>query len=344
MKFTRIFGIVLGLHVMIISIILVQPGCQTTPDRADAADPQPAARVAETEPEGAVHPDFNAGLVAERRRPGDRQPPRRPDRPVESRDLEAGRTDVLEPLRPASPEPDDLDEPVSTYTVQRGDTLSGIARSRGVRLSDLLQLNDLTRESTIYVGQELRVPKAPEGEYERDQEGVGYEVRSGDTISHIARRHSVSVNAIREANNLRDDTIYVGQQLIIPGASAAAPPPDDVRRERERAPERVPDEGMIYEVRAGDTLGRIARRHGVSVSELRAANNIRGDMIRIGQKLRIPGVDTDPEEPAETVEEPPVMRQVPVERDEIPTLLDLERLSPLDDEEIPLVPVDDDDQ
>lgn len=47
-------------------------------------------------------------------------------------------------------------------------------------------------------------------------------------------------------------------------------------------------EGLVYTVKRGDTLSAIARQHGVSIKEIQAANGLRGDLIKIGQKLRIP--------------------------------------------------------
>jgi N-acetylmuramoyl-L-alanine amidase len=102
-----------------------------------------------------------------------------------------------------------------------------------------------------------------------------YVVARGDSLSMIAQRHNVSLTQLRAANNLRGDTIQVGQRLSIPGAGpmtiASAPP--------------VVSEHIISR---GETLSGIAQRYQVSVSRLREANNLRNDTIRVGQVLVIP--------------------------------------------------------
>jgi membrane-bound lytic murein transglycosylase D len=97
-----------------------------------------------------------------------------------------------------------------------------------------------------------------------------HRIRRGESLSVIAQRNGVSVAALRQENNLRSNRIYAGQTLRIP-ASGSAP--------------RV---ATNHRVQRGENLTVIARRHGVTVSDIRAANGIQGDRIRAGQTLRIP--------------------------------------------------------
>ena len=98
-----------------------------------------------------------------------------------------------------------------------------------------------------------------------DEPGT-YRVRRGDTLSGIARRFGVSVDALRSANGLRGDRILVGQALIIPGSGNE----------------------LFHEVRAGESLSVIARQYSVTVVALREANGLADDRIYAGQRLRIP--------------------------------------------------------
>ncbi|MDH5490846.1 MAG: LysM peptidoglycan-binding domain-containing protein [Myxococcales bacterium] len=100
-----------------------------------------------------------------------------------------------------------------------------------------------------------------------------YVVRPGDTLAEIARRFRTDVPSVRRANGLRGDSIRAGTRLSIPGRGSA------------RAARRA----GYHIVRRGDSLSRIARRHRVSVAELRRANRMRGDAVREGERLRIPG-------------------------------------------------------
>jgi LysM repeat protein len=112
----------------------------------------------------------------------------------------------------------------SYYTVQRGDTLSGIAARFGVTVQALMQANALTNADRIYVGQRLTIPGG--GTSTTTGSTVYYTVQRGDNVSSIAVRHGVTAWAIVQANHLANPNfIYVGQRLTIPGASTPAPPP-----------------------------------------------------------------------------------------------------------------------
>jgi len=102
-----------------------------------------------------------------------------------------------------------------------------------------------------------------------------YIVRPGDTLYSIARRYNTTVVELVLLNNLSSaDDIRVGQPLQIPGT---APTPE--------APVT-----QVYIVQAGDTLYSLARRYGVTVADLVAANHIANpDLIYVGQRLTIPG-------------------------------------------------------
>ena len=104
-----------------------------------------------------------------------------------------------------------------------------------------------------------------------------YTVQPGDSLNKIARRYGVTVSSLAAANGLRwNSWVYTGQRLRIPGGSSPAPAP-------------VTTTGT-YVVKRGDTLNAIARRHGVSVSQLASANGLRwNSWVYVGQRLKIPG-------------------------------------------------------
>ncbi len=99
------------------------------------------------------------------------------------------------------------------YVVRAGDTLFRIAQQLNVDAEEILALNPTLNPNLLRVGQELRVPG---GTSAASGAARTYTVRSGDTLSGIARNQGVTLQALRAANNLYSDWIYVGQVLVIP--------------------------------------------------------------------------------------------------------------------------------
>ena len=114
------------------------------------------------------------------------------------------------------------------------------------------------------------------------QDGTTYVVQPGDTLFRIALQHGVSVDAIVAANSLPNRSmVYAGQVLIIPTTSVAVQP---------AAPAAPAAVSGVHIVAPGETLSMIARRYGVTLSALLAANNIPNpNRLLVGQRVLIPG-------------------------------------------------------
>lgn len=110
----------------------------------------------------------------------------------------------------------------STYTVQPGDTLSGIAARYGTSVAALVQRNGLASANYIYPGQRLFISGAgSSGSSSGGAAGGTYVVRRGDTLAAIAARYGTTVSAIVRANGIANPSLIVaGQRLTIPGASS----------------------------------------------------------------------------------------------------------------------------
>lgn len=114
---------------------------------------------------------------------------------------------------------------------------------------------------------------------------VVHTVRSGETLGGIAIRYRVRVSDIQGWNNLRGTMIRKGQRLVIyAGGSYSAPKATSASGNR-----------IIHVVKSGETLGGIAEKYGTRAANIRKWNNIRGDMIRVGQKLTIYSKNAAPE-------------------------------------------------
>lgn len=103
-------------------------------------------------------------------------------------------------------------------------------------------------------------------------------VVKNDSFSTMATQYGVSVAAITAANPGVDSRkLQLGQKIVIPPPSAAPAPA--------AAPADAP---KTYTVKSGDTLTKVATMHKTTVKALRAANNLKTDAIKVGQKLTIP--------------------------------------------------------
>ena len=169
-----------------------------------------------------------------------------------------------------------------SYVVQRNDTLWDIARGFSVSLDTLCSVNGLSRRDVIRPGQRLRIPDgatytAPTSQTTTSSRYAStYTVRSGDTLYDIANHHGVEVSALKNANGLSSSRIYPGKVLRVPTPV------------ENQAPSSAVEAPNTYRVRKGDTLYDIARRFGVSTTELRRANNLSTSRIYPGDVLQIP--------------------------------------------------------
>jgi LysM repeat protein len=179
------------------------------------------------------------------------------------------------------------------YVVKQGDSLSRIADKLDVRLTDLLSANSMTVNSLIVPGQQLVVPGGGNGP--APGSSGTYTVKAGDSLSGIATRHQVKLGALLAANGMTVTSVILpGQTLNLP-AGAVAPSGGNPS-----APSNASTAGS-YTVKAGDSLSRIASRHGVKLGALLAANNLAiTSLITPGMTLALPAGATTPGDSAPT--------------------------------------------
>ncbi len=154
------------------------------------------------------------------------------------------------------PAADVLAQEWQTHQVKRGENLTLIANQYEVTVQELRDWNDL-RSDDLAIGQQVRIPL-------EDREW--YVVQPGDNLSDIASRFDTTVEFLRSLNELSGTTIHPGQKLRTLPAPVDEP---------------------VHVVRRGDSLSGIADRHGVSIAHLRRINDLDGDRIFPGQKLRL---------------------------------------------------------
>ncbi len=102
--------------------------------------------------------------------------------------------------------------PHAFYVVKKGDTMDAIARRHGTTLAELLEMNEMKLKDPLFAGRKIKVPPRAKGK------PVFHVVRRGDTLDAIARRHRVTVAALKKANAGKHlEPLYVNQRLRIPG-------------------------------------------------------------------------------------------------------------------------------
>lgn len=108
-------------------------------------------------------------------------------------------------------------------------------------------------------------------------------------MSVIANKYGTSVSALKQANNLKSNTVRIGQVLMIPGKTPAVSHTSSTAQKSSSTPSRtvVVKKTVTHTVKRGEFLGKIANQYGVSVSSIRSANRLRSDELAVGQKLKI---------------------------------------------------------
>ena len=119
-----------------------------------------------------------------------------------------------------------------------------------------------------------------------------YIVQNGDYLAKISKKFNVTISSIKRINGLKSDVIRVGQKLKLPGkldvgvqkapvVSSKAPKAASASAEYKGATKE-------YVVKGGDTLGAIAYSNGINVRQLKKLNGLTSDVVKVGQKLKVP--------------------------------------------------------
>lgn len=154
-------------------------------------------------------------------------------------------------------------EEFEVYIVQKGDNLYKIANMFDVSVDDLIKLNNLGT-TTLSINQQLLIPKSSL------ETGNIYTVKSGDSLYSIALNYGVTVDELKNVNNLTSNTLSIGQVLIIP------------------TKEEPGISEVVYIVQKGDSLWSIAKKYNITVNQLKDYNNLTDNTLSINQKLVIP--------------------------------------------------------
>lgn len=193
---------------------------------------------------------------------------------------------------------------VAPIKVGPGTDLGSLAQNSGISWNEFKNLNPAYRR-TISPPNSSSVAYVPASQSQRAAAWLGkaeasrfagwkqYRVRKGDSLYAISSRHGVSIDVLRQANNMKGSALREGATMLVPGSkvthtASAAPAKKSTPATAAKKP--VSSAVSSYTVKRGDSLYSIAMAHGVSVSSIQKANNMSPRQTRLmpGQKLGIP--------------------------------------------------------
>jgi LysM repeat protein len=156
------------------------------------------------------------------------------------------------------------------HLVGEKETLFGLSKRYGVTITRILEFNP-TADGGIEAGQLLKVPYVPKGRTQTPA-GTVHKVQPKETLFSISRMYGVTVDDIKAWNNIKDNTLSVGQDILIRKGGASTVP--ETKK-------------MTHTVAAGETLYSIARTYSVTVDQLKQWNNLQSTDLKLSQTLYV---------------------------------------------------------
>ena len=160
---------------------------------------------------------------------------------------------------------------MNTYTVQKGDTLYGIAKKFNTSVQLIKELNNLS-SNTLSIGQQLKINNNNDKE---PIECIVYTVKKGDNLYNIAKKYNTTVDEIKRYNNLKSNLLNIGDRIVIPC--------NEIN-------DYIPGGYVSYTVEKDDTLYKIANKFGTTVDKIIKDNDLKSNILTIGTVLIIDDV------------------------------------------------------
>lgn len=189
----------------------------------------------------------------------------------------------------------------SVHVVQGGDTLASIASRYAVNWRDIANWNQIDPNKSLYVGTSLYLYNAKKPQPARP---TNYVVQAGDTLTAVAEKFGLSNRQLAEMNNLTPTSnllrgsrlTLVGNAAMDNGATDSEPEPQNTRNTRTSTPrdgnekhrnEKI--ETTSYKVKAGESIGSLAKRYNLSNEQLATLNKLSPNgTLYLGQNIKVP--------------------------------------------------------
>jgi peptidoglycan DL-endopeptidase LytF len=198
------------------------------------------------------------------------------------------------------------DQTIIEHTVAPKEFLGKIAEKYGSTVEEVKKANNLSGNN-LRIGQKLRIPatknidenkvvssaveeKPTQGNKSSDTAGT-HTVLRNETIFTIAKQYGITAYQIRTMNNLPDNAITIGQVLKVPGgivAEVQVPKEKQAETKTKEVPAVTKEESFIHTVAAGENIFSIAKKYNLTAYQIRTANKLEDNNIKVNQKLIIP--------------------------------------------------------
>ncbi|MCG3878917.1 LysM peptidoglycan-binding domain-containing protein [Psychrobacter sp. Ps6] len=197
----------------------------------------------------------------------------------------------------------------TSYKVKSGDTLIGIANSVGVSAAEIAAVNsNFDARARLQRGQTIKVPVSKElVDRQLNDKAVSYKVKSGDTLTGVAKRYNIGLSDLASANNLSTTSnLILGRTITIPAGGSVASSSASNSSQSNSSQSSSSSASSTntsspassgkklgntenYKVKSGDGLIALARQFGISVEDLAATNDLATNaQLQRGQTLKVP--------------------------------------------------------
>lgn len=185
------------------------------------------------------------------------------------------------------------------HQISERETLYAISKRYGTPITSILEYNN-TADAGLEIGQLLKIPYTPKSKV-KATDGSMHKVAPKETLYSIARLYNVTVDELKAWNNLKDNSVSSGQELIVKRKAGTSSP----------IASATSDPKGKHTVAPGETLFAIARQFGITVSQLKEWNKIEGNDVKVGEVLIVASAGSDPKTPAVTSNTNPVSNTEP---------------------------------
>ena len=201
-------------------------------------------------------------------------------------------TNIKKPIQ--SDKIEDLEKSSNYYTVQKGDNLLSIAKRNNVTVEELREWNHLD-DNTVQLESKLKVVDIVKNgitdEVKNETSNIEHTVQKGEFLGQIAKKYDVTLEELKEWNNKNDNSVVAGEKLIVgKKQNIENNQKHAITQKQVNEYKTATQKEQVYQVKRGDSLFSIAQKYpGITVSDLKKWNGIRGNELKPGMKLKISG-------------------------------------------------------